>query len=148
ASLVLRPVMPPRFWVASTKGCKDAGSLNSRNYWATEHAAARSVIAGQSPACIAGWGTYSAGRFLGGRRRGLGRSTGSAASVLAHLVEVLRRAKQHVDEHADERWHEADHRRECDQPGTGDAAPGVLVRPVADREPEHGPDRDQARPGQ
>jgi hypothetical protein len=39
--------MLPRFWGASTKRCKDAGSVDSRTIDATEDAAARRVIAFQ-----------------------------------------------------------------------------------------------------
>jgi len=39
----------PGSWVASTKRCKDAGSVNSPTIGATEDEAARSVIAGQGP---------------------------------------------------------------------------------------------------
>jgi len=40
-------VMLPRFWGASTKRCKDAGSPDSPTIGATEDAAARRVIAFQ-----------------------------------------------------------------------------------------------------
>jgi GNAT superfamily N-acetyltransferase len=51
------PVTLSSFWVASTKRCKDAGSLNRRPIGATEDAAARRVIAGQKPEGVAGRGT-------------------------------------------------------------------------------------------
>src|SRR6266480_2170967 len=41
------PVTLPASWVASTKRCKDAGSVHSSSMDATEDAAARRVIAGQ-----------------------------------------------------------------------------------------------------
>src|SRR2546423_14811105 len=41
------PVTLPASWVASTKRCKDAGSVHSSSTGATEDAAARRVIAGQ-----------------------------------------------------------------------------------------------------
>jgi hypothetical protein len=41
--------MLPRFWGASTKRCKDAGSVDSPTIGATEDAAARRVIAFQKP---------------------------------------------------------------------------------------------------
>src|SRR6266550_4441382 len=43
----MRPVMLPASWVASTKRCKDAGSVHSSSLDTTEDAAARRVIAGQ-----------------------------------------------------------------------------------------------------
>jgi hypothetical protein len=42
---MMRPVMLPGSWVASTKRCKDAGSAHSCTMGATEDAAARRVIA-------------------------------------------------------------------------------------------------------
>src|SRR5581483_8979984 len=62
-----------------------------------------------------------------------------------HLVEILGRAEEHVDQRADERQRERDQRRERDQPPVGDAPPRVLVRPERDGEPEDDADRDQAR---
>src|SRR5205814_5866683 len=47
AKLVLCAVTLPASWVASTKRCKDAGSVHSFSMDATEDAAARRVIAGQ-----------------------------------------------------------------------------------------------------
>ena len=41
--------MFPSAWVASTKRCKDAGSVRIRDTDATEDAAARRVLAGQKP---------------------------------------------------------------------------------------------------
>jgi len=51
-------VMLPRFWGASTKRCKDAGSPDSSTIGATEDAAARRVIAFQKPGghCLKGHG--------------------------------------------------------------------------------------------
>ena len=63
--------------------------------------------------------------------------------ALAHLVQVLGRPEEHVDDGADEGRHEAEHRRHRDEPGILDAAPRVLVRPVADREPEDDEEEEQ-----
>ncbi|MFL5929146.1 MAG: hypothetical protein ACJ77E_19620, partial [Gaiellaceae bacterium] len=52
--LVMCPVTLPAFWVASTKRCKDAGSVHSSSTDATEDAAARRVIGGQGAANVAG----------------------------------------------------------------------------------------------
>jgi hypothetical protein len=54
-------VMLPRFWGASTKRRKDAGSPDSGSIGATEDAAARSVIAFQKPGghCLEGHRYFS-----------------------------------------------------------------------------------------
>src|SRR5262249_41925699 len=54
--------------------------------------------------------------------------------------------EEHVDERAEERREEPEQRREGDDPRAVDPPPRVLERPVADREPEDGADRDQRRP--
>src|SRR5262249_14306861 len=66
--------------------------------------------------------------------------------ALAHLVEILGWTEEHVDERAEERREEPEQRREGDDPRAVDPPPRVLERPVADREPEDGADRDQRRP--
>src|SRR3954471_19343271 len=48
------PVTLPASWVASTKRCKDAGSVHSSSMDATEDAAARRVIAGQGGRTLPG----------------------------------------------------------------------------------------------
>src|SRR2546430_15304322 len=56
--------------------------------------------------------------------------------ALAHVLEVLRRPEEHVDQRPDEGRHEPEQRRHRDEPRILDPAPGVLVDPERDREPE------------
>jgi hypothetical protein len=66
-SAVPRPVVPPSFWVASTKPEAVLRRAKVRNLGEEEGGLWRSVIAGQKPACTAGWGTYLPGlRPFGG----------------------------------------------------------------------------------
>src|SRR6266542_5333898 len=71
--------------------------------------------------------------------------------ALAHVLEVLGRPEEHVDERADERRHEPEQDRRTDEPGILDSPPRVLVHPVADREPEDDDEEDREvaedRPG-
>src|SRR5438094_3234633 len=55
--------------------------------------------------------------------------------ALAHVLEVLGRTEEHVDDRADER-HEAEQRRHPDEPRVLDSPPRVLVDRERDREPE------------
>ena len=98
---------------------------------------------------LASAGSCRPGRRGTPRRRGAGRP-GSAPRpsaeplldrpdlelALAHVVEVLRRAEEHVDERTEERRHEAEQRRQRDEPRVLDPPASVLVDPEADREPE------------
>ena len=61
---------------------------------------------------------------------------------LAYVVEVLRRAEQHVDEQADER-HEAEQGAIHDEPRILDPPARVLVHPVGEREPEDEQEEEQ-----
>src|SRR2546430_1007689 len=57
ASRVPRPVMPPPFWVASTKPESHLTAARLECLAKAKGGLWRSVIAGQKPACIAGRGT-------------------------------------------------------------------------------------------
>src|SRR3954469_17282494 len=57
--------------------------------------------------------------------------------ALPHVLEVLRRAEEHVDEGPDERRDKPEHDGHRDQDRVLDAALRVLVHPVADGEPEN-----------
>src|SRR5579884_580991 len=61
------------------------------------------------------------------------------ADMIAYSIntEIFGRPEEHVDERPDERDHERDERREPDEQRVLDPPSGVLVRPVAEREPEH-----------
>ena len=57
--------------------------------------------------------------------------------ALAHVVEVLGRAHDHVDDRADEREEQRRERRAADEHRVVDPPAGVGVRPVHEREPDH-----------
>ena len=57
--------------------------------------------------------------------------------ALAHVLEVLRRAEEHVHERAEERRDQSEHRAERDQKRILHPPLRILVRPVTEREPEH-----------
>ena len=63
--------------------------------------------------------------------------------ALAHVLDVLRRAEEEVDDRADERRHEPEHRRHRDEPRILDPPARVLVDPVGGREPEDGDEEDR-----
>ena len=65
--------------------------------------------------------------------------------ALAHVLEVLGRPEQHVDERADER-DEAERGRDPDEQPVLDAAPRVLVDPVDGRDPEDDHEEDREVP--
>ena len=89
--------MWPRFWGASTKRCKDAGSVDSFTIGATEDAAARCVIAPQKPGghCLGG---HLSG-FLG---FGLAREEAVPASRDRVVVMALECRAVVVRHHLDE----------------------------------------------
>ena len=62
---------------------------------------------------------------------------------LAPVVDVLRRAEEHVDERPDERREQPDERRKPDEERLFDAPLRVAVRPEAEREPEHDRQNDE-----
>ena len=61
---------------------------------------------------------------------------------LAHILEIFGRPKEHVDERAEERRNEPEHRCHRHEPWILDPPASVLVDPVRDREPEH-PDEEE-----
>ena len=56
--------------------------------------------------------------------------------ALARVLQILGRPEEHVDDRTEERRHEADQRRNADEPGICDPPSCVLERPVRGREPE------------
>src|SRR5262249_48385980 len=56
---------------------------------------------------------------------------------LAHVLEVLGGAEEHVDERAEERRDQPANRRGCDPQQNLDPPPGALVRREAQAQPEH-----------
>jgi hypothetical protein len=68
--------------------------------------------------------------------------------AFAHVLEVLRRPEEEVDDRAEERREEPDHCGERDEPWLLDAATRVLERPERGREPEHDEDDDPEVPGE
>ena len=74
------------------------------------------------------------------------RSRASAACISssrsAHVVEVLRRAHDHVDDRPDEREQRRE-RRAADQHRIVDPAPGVGERPEDERQPDDDEDEDE-----
>src|SRR5690349_6882046 len=64
--------------------------------------------------------------------------------ALAHVLEVLGRPEEHVDERADVRDHERDEHRETDEQRVFHPALRVLVRPKAEAEPEDEGEEEQA----
>ena len=84
-------------------------------------------------------------RHTGQRSRLPERSAWSAfiSSSRSRTSSRYSGAKQHVDHGADERRDEAEHRRHRHQPRVLDPAARVLVRPVADREPEDDEEEEQ-----
>jgi hypothetical protein len=68
--------------------------------------------------------------------------------ALAHVVEVLRGAHDHVDDRPDEREEDRRGRRAADQHGVGDPPSRVRVRPVRQREVDHDEEEDHEVDGQ
>ena len=63
--------------------------------------------------------------------------------ALAHVLEVLRRPEEHVDERAEERHDDADEHGHPDDPRILDPPLRVLVDPVERREPDDDGEEDQ-----
>ena len=62
--------------------------------------------------------------------------------ALARILDVLGRPEEHVDDRPEERWEEADDRRQRHEPRVLDPSARVLERPVGGREPENDDEAD------
>src|SRR5215207_2476062 len=67
--------------------------------------------------------------------------------AFAHVLEVLRRPEEHVDDRPEEGRDRAEHRGHADHPRVLDPAPCVLVDPVGRCDPEHEEEEEREVPG-